>query len=105
MSSVIRGSDDFDSATGVINTALAAVGSYAWMFSTTASSSGISSNSTYAGSGLRYNGYTSTDIYNGNLYSYGNTAPSAPAGTWRAMGHAQDSRYNHYNATLFLRIS
>jgi len=104
MASVIRGNDNFDSAT-VGSTNLGAVGTYAWMFRTTASTSGITSNSTYSGSGLRYNGYTTSNIYDGNLYSYGNTAPSAPSGTWRAMGHAQDNRYNHYNATLFVRIS
>ena len=104
MVSTIRGNDNFDSASAG-STTFGGVGSYAWCFSTTASTTGIASNTSFAGSGLRYNGYTTSNPYNGNPYSYGNTAPAAPSGTWRSMGHSSDNRYNHYNATLFVRIS
>jgi hypothetical protein len=101
MASVIRGNDNFDSAT-VGSTALGDVGTYAFLRTASGSTGGVTAGSTYSGSGLRY--YASVDSgFNTNTYTY-NTG-STPSGTWRAMGTGSDSRYNHFQQTVFVRIS
>lgn len=81
---------------------LGAVGTYAFLRTNSGSTSGVTAGSTYAGSSLRYyagvDGGSNTNTY---TYSYG----SAPSGTWKAMGTGSDSRYSHWQHTLFLRIS
>ena len=101
MPSVIRGNDNFDSATVGSPTA-GAVGTYAFLRTASGSTAGVTAGSTYSGSALRY--YASVDSgFNTNLYIY-NTG-STPSGTWRAMGTGSDSRYNHTVSTVFVRIS
>ena len=104
MASIIRGDDNFDSSTS-FSTTLGAVGTYAFLYSTSNSSAGLVAGTSYAASGLRYSGYTTSNIYDGNLYSYGTSTTAVSAGTWKAMGHARDTRSTRYNATLFVRIS
>ena len=82
------------------NGAAGAVGTYAILLRLSNNAS-ISIGSTYAGSGLRYSGF------NGAVSSRGIVSGGvggAPAGSWRAMGHAS-SESNTYPATVFLRIS
>jgi hypothetical protein len=86
--------------------AVGAVGSYAllWSNDTTAETPG----STVAGSNLRYsNTYTFISGLNTQIIGYG---PTAPAGTWRCMGHTSVSggtaqAISATNVTLWLRIS
>jgi len=80
--------------------AAGAVGTYAILLRLSDNAS-ISTGSTYAGSGLRYSGF------NGSVGSRGilsGEVGGAPAGSWRAMGHAS-SASGTYPATVFLRIS
>jgi len=101
MASVIRGNDNFDSATAG-STDLGAVGTYAFLRTASGSTAGVTAGSTYSGSGLQY--YASNDSgSNVNTYTY--SFGSAPSGTWRAMGTGSDSRYNHFQQTVFVRIS
>ena len=87
MASVIRGDDNFDSAT-VGSTTLADVGTYA--FCKTGSNIGvISAGSTTSGSNLLYSDRN------------GNTSGSPSVGTWRIMGHGQNTIFEN----VWLRIS
>jgi len=105
MSSVIRGSDNFDSSIGGPNAALGAVGTYAFMVR----QSLITAGSTYAGSSLTYASTGDASSYSvdgANYYASGAHTSwditATPAGTWRALGAAT---FGGTNATLFLRIS
>lgn len=95
-------------STSVVNAAIAgssigAVGTYAFLFSTTDTTSGL----TYAGSSLYYGGVYSSST-SGSLSLMANTNPSAgypmPAGTWRAMGWGTGTSLTG-GVTLYLRIS
>jgi hypothetical protein len=81
--------------------AAGAVGTYAILLRLSNDAS-ISVGSTYAGSGLRYSGFNGDVNTNSFLFSGG--FDGAPAGSWRAMGHAS-SGSGPYPATVFLRIS
>jgi len=84
--------------------AVGAVGTYAWLSQSTASTSAnnIVAGSTYAGSGLRYFGYRGAED-GGSTTSelYGAT----PSGTWRAMGSSNQGVSTAVKHSLFLRIS
>ena len=82
------------------NGAAGAVGTYALLLRRSDNAS-ISIGSTYAGSGLRYSGFNAVVGARGILSG---GVGGAPAGSWRAMGHAS-SASNTYPATVFLRIS
>ena len=80
--------------------AAGAVGTYAILLRLSDNAS-ISTGSTYAGSGLRYSGFNAVVGARGILSG---GVGGAPAGSWRAMGHASSSS-GTYPATVFLRIS
>ena len=82
------------------NGAAGAVGTYALLLRLSNNAS-ISIGSTYAGSGLRYSGFNGV-VGSRGIISGG--VGGAPAGSWRAMGHASSSS-DTYPATVFLRIS
>jgi hypothetical protein len=82
--------------------AAGAVGTYAILLRLSSNAS-ISVGSTYAGSGLRYSGFNS-DVGTGAVLLSGGVG-GAPAGSWRAMGHASSFSSGDYPATVFLRIS
>ena len=84
------------------NGAAGAVGTYAILLRLSNNAS-ISVGSTYAGSGLRYSGFHGDVGTRAFLFSGG--AGGAPAGSWRAMGHASSSGADTYPRTVFLRIS
>ena len=78
------------------------IGTYAFLKMSSGSTAGVTSGSTYAGSGLVY--YALMDSgFNSNHYRY--SSGSSPSGTWRAMGTGSDGRFNHTASTLFVRIS
>mgnify|MGYP003666671124 CR=1 FL=1 len=93
MVSVIRGNDNFDSAT-VGSTTLGAVGTYAQMQNQSGTAS-IPAGSTVAGSGLRFS----------NI-NYSVTGTPASSGTWRVMGRFASSGTGSLNGiTVCVRIS
>jgi len=94
MTSIIRGSDNFDSAT-VGSPTYGAVGTYG--FFRTFSGSTTYSGGTTSGSNLR-----PCSVSMGGSNTYG----SAPSGTWRSMGYvsAVGSSTNQ-GATVYVRIS
>lgn len=118
MPSVIRGDDNFDSANGSPNATAGAVGTYAWLQSTTANFN-VTPNSTYAGSGFYYAGTTATawsigvtstafDDEAGDWSTGpGTSNRTIVAGTWRCMGESSPGSSNDYDypSSLFLRIS
>ena len=81
--------------------ATGAVGTYAWLGSSTANSA-ITAGSTYAGSGLRYTGlqYQSGD----SGVRWDTVFGGTPSGTWRAVGTMSGS-VGYLSVTMFLRIS
>jgi len=101
MASVIRGDDNFDSSSTGPSTTAGAVGTYAMLVRTTAST--ISAGSTYAGSGLKYSGFR---VGYGAWYeAYGpGTVGSTVSGTWRAMGTTNNNSGVH-PVNTFVRIS
>jgi len=81
---------------------IGAIGSYALLARSTLNTT-ITANSTYAGSGLRYNG---ASVYSSSAGSNRGTAlGSAPSGTWRALGSVTSAYASGYPTTLFKRIS
>ena len=76
-----------------------AVGTYAWLSSSSNTTGAFTTGTTYAGSGLRYVGHTSDNT--GAVFRA--TLGGTPSGTWRAMGSVQS--INEFRQTLFLRIS
>ena len=118
MPSVIRGNDNFDSANGGPNATVGAVGTYAWLQSSSANFN-VTPGSTYAGSGFYYAGTTGTawsitasstafDDEAGDWSSGpGTDYRVSPAGTWRCMGATSPGASNDYDypSSLFLRIS
>lgn len=103
MASVIRGSDNFDSAGVGKNASVGSVGSYAWLGYPT-SSQNINAGDTESGSNLRYAGTASTNTYNDDTAArIGYSTPSTPSGTWRAMGGTGNA--SRYHTTIWLRIS
>jgi hypothetical protein len=78
------------------------LGTYAFLTNKT-QSAGISSGSTYAGSGLQYSG-----LRQGSITGSGNLSASfgggSPGGTWQAMGHV-NAVATWYPTTLFLRVA
>jgi len=106
MASVIRGNDNFDSATGG-STTYGAVGTYAWLHRTL-NTEVITQNSTYQGSGLHPAGVHHIALSSGSGSQYGaGVQQAALSGTWRAMGQnrVQGPNGNYRPATLFVRIS
>lgn len=102
MASVIRGNDNFDSAT-VGSTTLGAVGTYALLGTTNAAV--VSPGATTAGSNLRY---SSAYGYNSSNHGLGPTSPSA--GTWRCMGNSGAYNFSESSglanaSSVYLRIS
>lgn len=92
-------------------TTLGAVGTYAYLASSTNAS--FTAGTTYAGSGLRYSGFQNngyTSIISGDPASVSTTGgPEAPqggtpSGTWQAMGTVAAGDKNR-TATLFIRVS
>lgn len=81
-------------------TTLGAVGTYAFLGKSSAGT--ITAGSTYSGSSLRYAGFLSVNSYNDDTAADVNG--SAPSGTWRAMGEA-DQNSGRIASTLFVRIS
>jgi hypothetical protein len=96
------------------------VGTYAFLGTTTTGD--YLPGSTLAGSSLRYayihrfqlNDQATASWANGNqagITLRPETAPSAPSGTWRSLGHARYSQttgaddYYYYPATLWVRIA
>lgn len=109
MSTVIRGNDNFDSASPV-STTYGAVGTY--VLADKQASGGVTYNSTHAGSTLRPTGFTGSQNRGASLdwtYTYmrGWTGPASTlSGTWRAMGEENYYTPSSYNRqTLFVRIS
>ncbi len=98
--------------TATAGLSLGAVGSYAWLGS---SSTGVFvAGSTYSGSSLHYAGFLSTSVYVDDTAAVidNNDSATTPSGTWRAMGNARrldsggsSAVTNRYPSTLFLRIS
>ena len=80
--------------------AVGAVGSYAWLGRTTATT--FVAGTTYAGSSLLYAGTLSTDAFSDNTAA--SIAGATPSGTWRAMGSA-NAGTGRAPTTMFLRIS
>ncbi len=106
MASVIRGDDNFDSAT-VGSTAYGAVGTYVWGYF---SGTGITEGSTKAGSSITPAGdfYYLTSLAGdaGNASFLHTQGGSALSGTWRAMGRTMNSSTSTFTRfTLFVRIS
>ena len=99
MSSIIRGSDNFDSGT-VGSTAYGAVGTYIWAFTNSYS---MTHNTSYSGSTLTVlGGITSS---NSNVRQWTITS-GAVSGTWRSLGGSNDLRSSaHRCVTLFVRIA
>jgi len=105
MTSVIRGSDNFDSGT-VGSTTYGAVGTYVFA---TRDVHNVTEGSTYAGSTLRPAGgiryaNDSADDYNSWYITRGGSYLS---GTWRAMGRCNPTYAgsNAMSTTSFVRIS
>ena len=106
MASVIRGNDNFDSAT-VGNTTAGAVGTYACLMTTSAIER--VQGTTVAGSGLRW---ANTGDY--SPLDAAGARDSAPSGTWQVMGntgyvytgsYVSGGTNPAYQTTIWLRIS
>ena len=108
MASVIRGDDNFDSAT-VGSTTAGAVGTYAFLVLDGVS---ITTGSVHSGSTLISGGVravqsltASNTAYNANITGLAR-GDQYMAGTWRAMGsQTASSTSTHGRGTVFLRIS
>ena len=104
MASVIRGDDNFDSASAGPSATFGAVGTYAFCVGVIL---GFTEGSTVAGSsllpsGLNSNSYTSDALDDASTTKGG----SALSGTWRAMGRQNyGPASNRGRQTLFVRIS
>jgi hypothetical protein len=95
MASIIRGNDNFDSATAGPITTAGAVGTY--MFANNSTYGTIATGSTVAGSTLR-----PTSAGNPSNTSY------TMSGTWRLMGHKEGTNTSYagtYETSLWVRIS
>ena len=105
MASVIRGDDNFDSAT-VGSTTAGAVGTYAYLWRDNA---GTVLGSTHSGSTLFYAVSNDDNAVAAvaNVYKGSGVVRSAisPSGTWRAMGSAGTFTATYGQATLYVRIS
>ena len=108
MASVIRGNDNFDSASFGSST-FGAVGTYVFGFMF---ADDLTQGNTYSGSNIKpagfgyYSSSLSDDTYNTSMGF--NKGGSALSGTWRAMGrsNAYSGANNTYQrASLFVRIS
>ena len=83
--------------------AVGAVGTYALLHSV--NDTAVVPGDTKAGSSLRYAGFRSRSTTTFSAADLeGSSSPTAPAGTWRAMGFDQ-STISTRGATLWLRIS
>lgn len=80
-----------------------AVGTYAWLVTSTTGSTDLTQGSTIAGSSTRFYGFYSNNLNDSGLWSYGPSNPQ-PSGTWRVMGYV-DRYYNTHGHFLALRIS
>ena len=78
-----------------------AVGTYAWLTSTSTSFQ-LTTNTNYAGSSLRFYGFYTPGSVEVVISSNGDGA--TPSGTWKCMGYVQASGAGR-STTLFLRIS
>jgi hypothetical protein len=90
--------------TGTISNTNAAVGdlgTYAWLAYAAASTATIVAGTNYAGSGLRYFGYTGTST---GAASGGTLPATTPSGTWKAMGNVNTAT-NLIKHTLYLRVA
>ena len=100
MPSVIRGNDNFDSAT-VGSTTLGAVGTYGFVWVT---SGNYSAGTTFASSSLQWSN-------TGDGAENGSSGVTVPAGTWRVMGSVgkykggNNTNTGGYRTTLAVRIS
>ena len=105
MSSVIRGSDNFDSGT-VGSTTYGAVGTYVFA---TRDVYNLTEGNTYAGSSLRPAGIArfANDAADDHNQAYITRGGSYLTGTWRVMGRVKTtySTTNYMATTLFVRIS
>jgi len=79
------------------------VGTYAFMSQNVSTTTGISAESNYAGSGLTPSGFYAS-LGSGNNAVTGEVV-SSPAGTWKAMGGNIFTGASRARHTLFLRIS
>lgn len=103
MASVIRGDDNFDSATDFsTSTDFGAVGTYILA----AKSSATTENSTLAGSSLKVAGLTMLSYVAQNQLqaAYNTRSNTSPSGTWRAMCNSTVGGYGS-NTGLWVRIS
>jgi hypothetical protein len=83
-----------------LSTSFGDVGTYAFLAKSSAGT--ISGGSTYLGSTLKSAGFLSTSDFNDNTAM--DRGSNSPAGTWRAMGNADQSS-SRIPSTLFVRIS
>lgn len=83
--------------------ALGDIGTYALMQNTTANSA-FTAGTNYAGSGLRYTGFSAANTSGGSFNSGGQSG-TVPSGTWKAMGYAAATGAGWYTATVFLRVA
>ena len=106
MSSVIRGSDNFDSGT-VGSTTYGAVGTYTGAFIQSGSTSqDIAGGATYAGSALqKHSGTTGANQFSGQYDT--NISSAGLSGTWRVMAPFTTTQYgtSYYSSGFFIRIS
>ena len=84
-----------------VTAALNAVGSYAWLGSSSATT--FTAGSSYNASGLKFAGFLSTNAYNDDTAA-AITGSAPTGGTWRAMGTASYVS-NRAPSTLFIRVT
>jgi|TARA_B100001094_G_scaffold332589_1_gene405348 hypothetical protein len=84
-----------------ITASLNAVGSYAWLGSSTATT--FTAGTSYNASGLKFAGFLSTNAFNDDTAA-AITGATPSGGTWRAMGTASHVS-NRAPSTLFIRVT
>ena len=83
---------------------LGAVGSYAFLRYSSATTADFSEGSSYAGSSLCYTGgYSATSL--GATMQYAGNNGSTPSGTWMAMGNSYHATASVQHFTMFVRIA
>jgi hypothetical protein len=87
-------------ANGMAGLAVGSIGTYAYLGS--AADGTVTAGTTYAGSGLRYAGHLASSNFSDDTASA--ISATVPAGTWRAMGTANNV-ISRQAITLYLRIS
>lgn len=100
MTSVIRGSDNFDSGVAS-STTYGEVGTHAILQRTTSNTT-LDANTNYAGSGLKVTGMNQRQLWGSVHSDWPNGA--SPSGTWRSMSTV-NAESGWYAMGLFVRIS